>query len=314
MMHDPLHTPLGPGAEFDRIRAIWRRLGSRVAAAGDDAAIVQLGDARVAISSDMSVEGTHFRRAWVSPREIGWRAAAAALSDLAAVAAQPIGVMASVAVPADDLALAEELMEGVAAVAAPAGAVVWGGDLVRADRIVVDCTVVGTVTRPVLRAGAEPGDLVFVTGALGGPAEAIAAWEGGEEPEAGHRARFATPEPRIGPGQWLRDRGAKAMIDLSDGLLGDAGHLAAASAVRCTIVTDLVPLYPDVTRWQSMLGGEEYELLVALPAKVASEAAGEFGRTFGIPLSRIGTIDSGTGVRLEREGREVAPPHGFSHF
>ncbi|MDH4131314.1 MAG: AIR synthase related protein, partial [Gemmatimonadota bacterium] len=124
---------LGPGAEFDRIRSILRRLGDRAAGVGGDCALIPFGDGLLAVSVDLSIEGTHFRRQWLSLEEIGWRAAAGALSDLAAAGAEAIGILASVGVPrgapAED---AESLMEGVGAAAASVGGVVLGGDLAAA--------------------------------------------------------------------------------------------------------------------------------------------------------------------------------------
>jgi len=212
-------------------------LGDAVVGAGDDCAIVELGAERLALSIDLSVEGVHFRLGWMSPAEVGWRAAAAALSDLAAVAASPSGILVSLGVPdgwpEEHVA---EVMEGAAAAARATGAVVWGGDLIRNQRLIVDVAVVGKVEgRPVLRRGARVGDELWVTGALGGPAAALKAWEARQEPDAMARERFARPTPRVAEARWLRDRGATALIDLSDGLVADATHLAAASLVRCTI-------------------------------------------------------------------------------
>src|SRR3990172_7490105 len=155
------HTPLGPGAEFDRIRRALARLGSKAIGAGDDCAFVEVGAERLALSCDLTIEGTHFRAGWLAPVELGWRATAAALSDLAAVAARPLGVLTSVAVPAE---WPEEhfadLMEGVGQAAKAAGAAVWGGDLVRAERVVVDVMVAGRLEgEPVRRSGARPGAL-----------------------------------------------------------------------------------------------------------------------------------------------------------
>lgn len=302
-------TPLGPGAEFDRIRAAWRRLGERGGALGDDCAIME----GLAFSTDLFVEGTHFRPGWLEPRELGWRAAAAALSDLAAVAASPWGVLASVGCseewPEEHLA---ELMAGVGDAAQLVGAVVWGGDLVRSARLVVDVAVVGRVERPVRRTGAAPGDVLWVTGALGGPAAALAAWLAGAEPDRDARARFARPAPRIAEAKWLAERGATAMIDVSDGLLADAAHLAAASAVGVTIERDRVPVHGAADVDQALVGGEEYELLVAMPEGV--DRGAEFEREFGLSLTRVGEVGEGGGAVLTAGGKPVDLPRGFVHF
>jgi len=310
------HTPLGAGREFDRIRAVWARLGAGAAPSGDDCAFVPWSGRLLAISTDLSVEGTHFRAGWLAPMELGWRVAAAALSDLAAVAASPLGVMASVGVPevAPD-GLLPDLMHGVAAAAAEAGAVVMGGDLVRADLLVVDMTVIGSLERPVRRAGAAVGDGLWVTGALGAPAAAIRAWDAGNEPRGAARERFARPVARVGPGRWLRDAGATAMIDLSDGLLSDAGHLAAASGVSCRLEAERVPVHDGAdTPVDALVGGEEYELLAALPERFSEREAAAFAERFALPLTLVGRVEAGSGVVLVRDGAPVAPPPGFRHF
>lgn len=308
------HTPLGPGAEFDRIRAIWRALGDRMGASGDDCAIVELGGARVALTSDVSVEDVHFRLGWLAPHEIGWRATAAALSDLAAVAAQPAGVLVSLGVPRDwPEEMVADLMAGVGDAAEHAAARVWAGDLVASARVVLDVMAVGTVVTPVRRGGARAGDALWVTGALGGPVAALAAWEARCEPDRAARERFARPVPRIREAQWLGARGARAMIDVSDGLVADARHLAAASGIGWTIDADRVPVHPAAREPRHALtGGEEYELLVALPDGWDDAAA--FRGTFGLGLTRIGRAVAGEGVRVVAGGVPVDAPEGFGHF
>jgi len=268
----------------------------------------------VAISTDMALEGTHFRTGWLSTREIGWRAAAAALSDLAAVAAEPAGVLVSLGVPAEQPdEFAAEIMDGVGAVADAVGAKVWGGDLVRSDRLALDVLVVGRVEHPVLRAGARPGDALWLTGRLGGPAAALADLLEGRAPAPAARERFAHPAPRVREAQWLRHRGARAMIDLSDGLAADAGHLAAASGVRCMLDADLVPRHEAAESDGAVLsGGEEFELLVALPLEFGAGA--EFERTFLLPLTKVGRVEAGAGVVLHRDGVPIDLPPGFRHF
>jgi thiamine-monophosphate kinase len=310
----PRHLALGQGGEFDRIRAIWSRLGSRAAPAGDDCAIVEVGAERLALSVDLAVEGTHFRPGWLRPDELGWRVAMAALSDLAAVAAEPLGVLVSLGVPSEmHDAFTVELMAGVADAAQTVGAVVWGGDLVRSDRIAADVAVVGRAPRPVYRAGAAPGDEVWVTGALGAPRAALRAWEDGREPDRDARERFARPAARVREAQWLAARGVRAMLDVSDGLLGDAGHLAAASGVAIEIESKRVPVHPAAgSPDDALVSGEEYELLAALPAGFA--AASEFTAAHGVALTRVGRVTPGAGVTLLDGGRPVTPPAEFRHF
>ena len=309
------HTPLGSGGEFDRIRAIWRRLGEQMGDAGEDCALVTLGSERLAISTDVTIEGTHFRKGWLAPEEVGWRATAAALSDLAAVAAEPRGVMASLGVsPEWPEELVAEVMHGVGQAAAAVDAQLWGGDLVRSERLMLDVVVVGRAETPVLRSGAAPGEGLWVTGDLGGPAAALAAWLAGEEPEQTARERFAHPRPRIAEALWLRDEGATAMIDLSDGLIGDAGHLAAASGARCVIEGERVPVHAAASPRGALVSGEEYELLAVLPRETDSELAAAFEDTFGIRLTRVGRVEEGQGVELLENGTPAAPPDGFTQF
>jgi len=312
-------TPLGPGGEFDRLRAVFRRLGPRLRGAGDDAALITVDGARLALSCDLAIEGQHFRLGWITAEEVGWRACAAALSDLAAVAAEPLGVLAAVGVPdGRDGEFLERLMDGIARAAESAGAVLWGGDLVRAPQVTIDVTVVGRADRPVRRSGAQPGDGLWVTGLLGAPRAAVDAWEAGRTPAPGARERFAHPVPRIAEAAWLRDHGASALIDLSDGLVGDAGHVAAASEVVLVVETERVPVHPAVTGDEAvtlaLLGGEEYELLVTLPPGFGAADRSTFVQRFTLPLTRIGTVAAGKGVQVLRDGRLVAPGPGFSHF
>lgn len=316
-MSGPSHTALGPGAEFDRIRRALARLGANAAGAGDDCAFVEIGAERLALSCDLTIEHTHFRPGWLAPVELGWRATAAALSDLAAVAARPLGVLASVAVPAEwPEEHFAELMEGVGQAARGVGAVVWGGDLVRAESVAVDVMVVGRLDGdPVRRSGAQVGDELWVTGELGGPFRAVAAWNAGTEPEETARQRFAHPVPRVPEAVWLKERGARAMIDLSDGLVADATHLAAASGVGVAIDVDLVPLHPAVEVVDEVLvSGEEYELLLALPSGVGASLAPAFRSTFDLPLTRVGTVEQGAGVQLRRRSGPVPLPPVFAHF
>jgi len=137
-------------------------------------------------------------------------------------------------------------MDGVASAAQSVGARVLGGDLVRSPRYLVDVCVLGIARRPVRRAGARPGQGLWVTGALGGAALGLAQLRDGRKPTAALFRRFAHPEPRISAGRWLADRGAAAMIDVSDGLAADAGHLAAASRVRLDIELERIPCWPGV--------------------------------------------------------------------
>jgi thiamine-monophosphate kinase len=318
----PAQLALGPGTEFDWIREVIRLLGEQAVGLGDDCAFIHEGDEFVALSTDVSVEQVHFRLDWLSLDEIGWRATASALSDLAAKGSEPIGVLSAVTIPpgAGKSELLQ-VMSGVGAAAQFAHALVLGGDLSSGPAWSIAVTVVGRTRAPVTRAGAQPGDRLWVTGSLGGARAALETWRRNEQPPSEARARFAHPEPRIAAGRWLARHGAHAMLDLSDGLAGDASHLAAASSVALEIDLGRLPLASDViavaTRSGSTPaqfaaeGGEDFELLVALPPRF--DAAESFLRECGIPLTRVGVAKEGSGVRFLLESRPVVL-RGFNHF
>jgi thiamine-monophosphate kinase len=316
------HLPLGAGPEFDRIRAITRALGDSAAPIGDDCAVLDAGSGRIVMSTDVSVEGIHFRAAWLSAEEIGWRAAAAALSDLAAAGARCLGLLAAVTVPttADDEALVA-VMRGVGSAVRSVGGRVLGGDLCRGPGWSLAVTVVGQAEHPLSRAGAAPGDGVWVTGQLGGARAAVASWKGGAVPPSWARAAFVHPEPRLEAGQWLAAHGATAMIDLSDGLGADAGHLAAASGVGLELDVATLPVSPaaraiggdEPAVVLAARGGEDYELLVTLPAAFGAADADTFRRECGLRLTQVGRVVAGAGAKLLLDGAPV-DARGFDHF
>jgi thiamine-monophosphate kinase len=313
------HQALGAGREFALVRAMVERWGPVAADIGDDAAVLPPpppGMVRV-ISTDSCVEGVHFRPAWLTPDEVGARAAAAALSDLAAMGAHPEFVLLALTLPHawDDAALA--LADGVGRVVASVGARIVGGNITRGAQLLLTTTVVGAAVRPVPRGGARPGDLVVVTGALGGPGRALRALMAGGTPDPWARERFAGPRPRCHEGARLAAAGATAMIDLSDGLVADAGHLAAASGVALRLDPARLPCGPGITPQEALDSGEEYELLATLPPGAlavlrASERAGD------APVTVVGIVAEGTGVQLEgraaAQGGAPAAPGGFDHL
>ncbi|MBM4194765.1 MAG: thiamine-phosphate kinase [Gemmatimonadetes bacterium] len=310
-------TPLGPGPEFDVIRAMLAAYGPAARAIGDDAAALDLPAGEVPlVSTDVSVENVHFRRAWMSPREIGFRATTAALSDLAAMAARPRGVVVALTLPESWRAAAPEIASGIGEAARAAATVVIGGDTSAGRELSLAVTVIGSCARPLTRSGARPGDAVWVTGALGGPALALEAWGGESEPEPAHRARFVSPVARFAAAEWLRDRGATACIDISDGLVADAAHIAAASGVRVRIELARVPCVAGAPAHLAAASGEEYELCVTGPPDWDAAAC---ERDTGTRLTRIGTVDALAadelpGVAAFDESGPVTPPRGYSHF
>ena len=306
-------TLLGPGREFDLVRVMMSRWGDRARGIGDDATVlaVSAGE-QLVLSTDASLEDVHFRREWLSPEEIGWRATAAGLSDLAAMAARPLGILVALTLSdrwLDDLG---ELAEGIGQSASAADTPIVGGDLTRGDRLGITVTVVGSAATPLRRVGARAGESVWMTGQLGGPALAIAAWSEGRQPTPEARARFARPVPRIREAQWLASAGATAGIDISDGLGGDAAHLAAASRVRIAIDADALPRVSGADVSTAQRSGEEYELLVTARDDFDTAA---FQREFNLPLTRIGRVEEGdAGVDLLIGGERVASPAGYDHF
>jgi thiamine-monophosphate kinase len=230
--------------------------------------------AGVVVTQDALVEGVHFRLDWISWRELGYRAAAVNLSDLAAAGAAPDGLIVTLGAPADvRLADVLELYEGLGEPGVP----IVGGDTTRAESLVVSVTAIGRSERVPGRAGAQPGDRLVVTGPLGA---AGAAFRGGS---------YVRPPLRLEEGRRLA-ADAHAMLDLSDGLARDAGHLAARSTCRVVIELDAVPLAPGA-RIEDLAFGEDYELLAAV-----AQPGG---------FAVVGRCEPGEGVELIRNGAPV---------
>ena len=307
-------TPLGPGREFDVIRALLGRWGDRARGVGDDAAILDVPPGELlVVSTDSSIEDRHFRREWLSPREIGYRATAAALSDLAAMGATPLGLIVAMGVPESWRDALGEIADGIGDAASLCQTPIVGGDLSGGRELSITVTVLGSTAAPLRRSGARIGDRICVTGTLGGPGRAIAELSAGRVPDARSRARFAHPEPRIREARWLAARGATAAVDISDGVIADAGHVAAASGVRIAIDLERIPCDAGVDCVIAAASGEEYELLVAIPPAAAVH---DFEALFRLPLTEIGRIVAGDspGVSTFHRGASVAPPRGYDHF
>jgi thiamine-monophosphate kinase len=305
---------LGAGLEFDAIRGMLSRWGKLAVGVGDDAAVLDVprGDSLVA-SVDTALVGRHFRSGWLTPREIGYRAVTAALSDLAAMAARPLGILVALNLSAPYQDAITELADGIGDAVETAGTLILGGNVSGADALCLTTTVLGAAFAPLGRNGLRPGDRVYVTGRLGGPAAAIAAWQAGRAPSPDHRARFARPTARLREARWLADRGAIAAIDVSDGVAADLEHLGAASEVGIDVDLAKLPLVDGVhDAVQAAASGEEYELLIG--ARDQLDTA-EFERTFNSPLTAIGrATPRGEGVRFRRRGERVAKPSGYDHL
>ncbi|MBY0492313.1 MAG: thiamine-phosphate kinase [Gemmatimonadaceae bacterium] len=302
------HQELGRGQEFDTIRALMARWGDLVSDIGDDAAVLPPVRGVHVISTDACVEDVHFRAHWIAPREVGVRAAAAALSDLAAMGAEAEQVLVAFQVPPRWDAQLLEVADGLADPIRAAGARIVGGNLSRGPAFGITLTVIGDAPRPVPRSGARVGDLVVVTGVLGGPGAAIAAWEAGEEPAPWARARFAAPAPRLAAGQLLAEAGATSMLDISDGLGADARHLGAASGVWLAIDPELLPRGPGITPQAALASGEEYELLATIPDDALAGLRARW--TADVPLTVIGrVVDAAEALRVPNP--DIA---GHDHF
>jgi thiamine-monophosphate kinase len=298
---------------IDALAGVLARGGPRVVRwVGDDAAVVRARPYAVT-SIDAMVEGVHFRRGQLSAEEIGWRVLAAAVSDLAAMAADPGEAYLAFALPPGiDRAEALALARGALALAARHGVTICGGDVTAAKQLMISATVVGWADDPaelVGRDGARPGDLLAVTGVLGGAGAGLAVIEGrasgtGLDPEvrAALRERYARPEPRLTAARALSRAGARAMIDVSDGPAADARHLARSSRVRVELELAALPLATGVREVAAETGqdpaelaataGEDFELCVALPADAFPSAAAATAAN-GLTLTRVGRVRAG---------------------
>jgi thiamine-monophosphate kinase len=299
-------------AELDLIEAIEATLSDRsgrlIRWTGDDAAVTRARPIAVT-SIDTLVDGVHFARATHGARDIGWKALATALSDLAAMGAEAGEAYVSVVLP-EGFVDALELVQGMEELAGSCGATIAGGDVVRGGLLVVTVAVVGWADREddlVGRDGAQLGDLVGVTGELGGSEAGRRALAAGESEPAELVARHLRPLPRLESGAALARAGATAMIDLSDGLATDARHVANRSGVALTVRLDDVPRAPGVSAEEAVTGGDDYELLVTVPPerRAAVEAAA--------PVTWVGEVSAGSGLILLGAGGPVSGLRGYEH-
>ena len=330
---------LAEAGEFGLIAALsaWFPPGpATLVGIGDDAAVLAVPDGRVVATTDFLIEGRHFRRDWASAADVGHKAAARSLADCAAMGAEPSALLVALAAPPDlPVSWARELAEGLAAECARGGAHVIGGDTARADQVVLAVTGLGDLAgrSPVLRSGARPGDLVAVAGPLGHAAAGLALLEEGLASDPLVREHLR-PAPPYDAGPEAAGRGATAMIDVSDGLLADLGHVAAASGVRINLngaaltpgtalreaaarlslldeSARTVPGFsPQATSSQPnmvamnwvLTGGEDHSLVAAFPP--------------GTPLPDtwrvIGEVLPGQGVTVD--GAPHQGPSGWQHF
>jgi thiamine-monophosphate kinase len=303
-----------------------------VRGAGDDAAIVR-GRALCVTSVDAMVEGVHFRLGdgWATPAEIGHRALASALSDLAAMGADPGEAYLVLGLPADfGERRALELVRAARALATQTGTAIAGGDVVRAPSLTVSVTAVGwadSAEQLVGRDGARVGDLVGVTGALGAAGAALAVMEGraARTPAAmAALARARAPMPRLAEGHALAQAGVHAMIDLSDGVAGDAVHIAHASGVRLDIALAALPLHDGVAQvaaevgaapWRlAAAGGEDYELCFCAAAEDRERVEMAVDELGAVRVSWVGKVlDGAPGASFSDERGNAVWIEGYEH-
>lgn len=294
---------------------------------GDDCAVVPSSKRPLCLTTDAVVEGVHFRRADGPLSDVGHKALAVNLSDLAAMGARPAWFLCALAAPSLSLAEARALGRGMAALARRYRVSLVGGNVTRASELSLTLTAAGTTGRraPLLRSGGRPGDTLFVSGTLGGARlglRSLRAWRPGLRfPSAERRQR--RPEPKVALGL-LAARYASAAIDVSDGLVQDLGWLLRASSVGAEVELASLPLDADVLRAfprrgqalrTALVGGEDYELLLAVPPRRARAFARACVRA-GEAVTAIGHLVKGKGLRLlDAEGRpSPLPVSGFDHF
>lgn len=303
-------------SEFTLIYRYFSALGSGEAvdlSVGDDCAILRLQkDERLATSVDTVVEGVHFPED-MFPEDIGYRAVSVAVSDLAAMGARPLGMTIALTLPKADEFWLNAFSQGVAQAVSKYGLPLIGGDTTR-GALTITVQVLGALPleRALLRSGARPGDAVFVSGTLGDAAGALAFLNGQWQPAPVHAEfllqRFNRPDARVALGQEILGVATSA-IDISDGLLADAGHIAAASGVQLRIEPEALPLSPALAsclennsrlRW-ALSGGDDYELCFTLPAGCAAPDG----------CTRIGDVTEGEGVYT---GLDLDFEAGYQHF
>jgi thiamine-monophosphate kinase len=323
--------------EFELIESIRRRTAQSrddvLLGIGDDAALLAPpAGYDLAVAVDTLVEGVHFP-VGTAAADLGWKALAVNLSDLAAMGAAPAWALLALTLPRADTAFVEAFADGFAQLARPLRLALVGGDTTRGP-LSVTVTVHGLVPhgQALQRAGAQVGDAVFVTGVLGDAAAALRCLDRDDaradallSAPPGTResllARLNRPQPRLATGAALRGL-ASACIDVSDGLLADLGHVCSASGVGAEIDVDALPrssalltLFAEDARDFAMAGGDDYELCFTVPAERAAAVAADFSRLDG-GATRIGRIVAGSGVRVhDAEGRTIpAPRRGWDHF
>lgn len=317
---------LGEFGLIARIARMTPTAPSVVEGIGDDCAVLRIGDRLMLVSCDLSIENVHWRRSHAQPDAIGWKAAASALSDIAAMGGAPLFCLISLACTADtETAFVDGLYDGLLDAVTEFGAAIVGGDTTRStEGVIIDVTVIGEPAgdRYLGRKGAQPGDMLAVTGRLGLSAAGLHALERKADAPELVRAHYH-PIPRFPEGQWLSAcPDIHAMIDVSDGLVQDAGHLAEAAHLGIDIDPASLPVDPSLAAYCTeqglapydfiLAGGEDYELAFAVAGEQSGNLVNAFRQQFHTGISVVGTFtDAWRGVRIAGN-----PPsrRGFDHF
>ncbi|MFG3696406.1 thiamine-phosphate kinase [Micromonospora sp. NPDC047620] len=304
--------------EFGLIDRVTARLsyGSTVLLGpGDDAAVVAAPDARVAASTDVLVEGRHFRRDWCSARDVGHRAAAANLADIVAMGARPTALLVALCMPPElEIGWAEELADGLAAEAAEVGASVVGGDMSASPTLTIAVTALGDLggRPPVTRSGARPGDVLALAGRTGYAAAGLTVLSRGFRTPRLLVEAYRRPEVPYQAGPHAARLGATSMIDVSDGLLADVGHVAKASGVAVDVRRDAFEVPRQMRDAAQALGVDPYSWLLAGGEDHALAAT--FPPAVALPPDwrPIGRVTAGSGVTVD--GAPYDGPAGWDHF
>ncbi len=279
---DPTLGEIGEFGVIEKLTRDRRQPDAVVLGPGDDAAVVLAGDGRVVVSTDMLVEGRHFRLDWSTPHDVGRKAVAQNAADIEAMGGRATAFVVGFGAPRETpTGQVEALAEGMCDEADRIGAGIVGGDLVSSPQWVVSMTVLGDLAGrpPVLRSGARPGSRIAVAGQLGHSAAGYALWHSDSDGFDKLRRRHLVPQPPYGQGRAAADAGAQAMIDVSDGLVGDLRHLAKASGVSVDLSTDALNADREallsaaeaagVDAWTWVLaGGEDHALVAAFAGPV----------------------------------------------
>ncbi|MEV4659596.1 thiamine-phosphate kinase [Micromonospora sp. NPDC049301] len=282
---------------------------------GDDAAVVAAPDARVAASTDVLVDGRHFRRDWCSARDVGHRAAGANLADIAAMGATPTALLVALCMPADlETSWAEELADGLAAEAATVGASVVGGDMSSSPTLTIAVTALGDLggRPPVVRSGARPGDVLALAGRTGYAAAGLTVLTRGFRTPRLLVEAYRRPQVPYAAGPQAARLGATSMIDVSDGLLADLGHVAAASGVTINVRRDAFEVPRQMADAAQALGVDPYTWILAGGEDHALAATFPPAVTLPADWRPIGLVTAGAGVTVD--GAPYDGPRGWDHF